>query len=100
MRKVAGSLFGPGEQKISKNELTGEILNEVLGHVDMLGSHQHMEEYRRRCFILGKSVRFHKEEQVYTGIAKEILEDGALLVTLDKGGEIRLQSGEVSVRPD
>lgn len=100
VRKVAGSLFGPGEQKISKNELTGEILNEVLGHVDTLGSHQHMEEYRRRCFILGKSVRFHKEEQVYTGIAKEILEDGALLVTLDKGGEIRLQSGEVSVRPD
>lgn len=100
VRKVAGSLFGPGEQKISKNELAGEILNEVLGHVDTLGSHQHMEEYRKRCFILGKSVRFHKEEQVYTGIAKEILEDGALLVTLDKGGEIRLQSGEVSVRPD
>lgn len=47
-----------------------------------------------------EEVRFHKEGQIYIGTAKEILEDGALLVILDKGEEIRLQSGEVSVRPD
>ena len=100
VRQIAGPVFEPGEKSIPKNELAANLLNEVLGHAEELGSHRHMEEYRKRCFILGKNVRFHKEEKDYTGVAKEICDDGSLLVALDQGGDIRLQSGEVSVRTD
>ena len=63
--------------------------------------HEHLDEYRHRCLILGENIDVipHCGEK-YEATALEILHNGALLVKrLSDGEEITVFSGEVSVRP-
>lgn len=57
-------------------------------------------EYRRHSFTLGKRVEVRPHTApCYDARAKEILDDYSLLVEKDDGEEIRVFSGEVSVKP-
>ncbi|MCD7786741.1 MAG: hypothetical protein LUG87_03520, partial [Oscillospiraceae bacterium] len=56
----------------------------------------HMEEYRRRSLVLGRSVRFFHDGRQRGGVAVAILDDGALVVDTPDGRET-LRSGEVSL---
>ncbi len=56
----------------------------------------HMEEYRRRSLVLGRSARFFHDGRQRGGVAVAILDDGALVVDTPDGRET-LRSGEVSL---
>lgn len=99
VRQVAGSVFTPSEEPVSRNQIAAGILNELLSLCEGLGTHRHMEEYRKRCLTLGKKVSFQKDGRTWMGTAEGIQDNGALEVCLDGGERIVLQSGEVSVRP-
>lgn len=99
VRRVATSIFPEGEAPASRNQTAAAILNELMDLCEHLGTHAHMDEYRRRCFILGAKISFQKEGQTRIGVAERILDNGALEVRLDDGQTVLLQSGEVSVRP-
>ncbi|MBQ7916705.1 MAG: biotin--[Firmicutes bacterium] len=96
---IAGSVFGNELPTVSRNQIAAGIINEVLQRSEYLGSHNHMDEYRERCFILGRKVTFLRDDVMHAGTALAISDDGGLVVELEQGGQIVLQSGEVSIRP-
>lgn len=54
-----------------------------------------IDEYREMSIVLGKEVSFHKQgDEEQKGIAKDILEDGSLVVACEDGEHI-LNSGEI-----
>jgi len=66
------------------------------------GPPPHMDEYRRRCNLIGKPVTVYAPvgQALFGGIAEDIDGEGRLLVRLP-GGEVQaVSSGEVSVRTE
>ncbi len=57
-----------------------------------------MARYRRDCVTLGKQVKVLRGENIRTGTALDVSDDGALLVRFDDGTTEAVNSGEVSVR--
>lgn len=57
------------------------------------------EEYRARCFLIGKKVRVRHNGKRRTGIAKTVAEDGRLVVAFSDGTEIKLASQTDLVAP-
>ena len=56
-----------------------------------------LEEYRRRCGILGKTVEVYFSEGAQTAVAEDITEDFGLTVRLENGEKKTLHMGEVSI---
>ncbi len=54
--------------------------------------------WRRHCCIFGRDVRVLAGEQVYEGVARDIADDGALMVQMPDGRVRRFYSGDVSLR--
>jgi len=54
--------------------------------------------YKKQSFVLGKEVTFTLDQKDYKGLAKDISENGKLLVQCDNGKEIWLNSGEISLK--
>ncbi len=57
-----------------------------------------MEDYRKYSLVIGNEIDFCRNGINYTAKAKDILDDGSLLVITDSGEEIALNGGEISVR--
>lgn len=89
LRAKAGSLIVP-----DREGLAAAILNEV--HAGLPRIPAHMPAYRAHCVTLNRPVSFVHEGEKRTGIAREVDDDGGLLVDTPDG-ELRLFAGEVSV---
>ena len=87
LRSIVGWL---GRPEI-RDKLAVELVNGLLRYVP--GDTAHLAEYRRRSLVLGRRVRFGEEGE---GIARAILDDGALAVET-AGGTVELRSGEISL---
>ncbi len=53
--------------------------------------------YQSHCFILGKHITFSQNGQNFSGIAQDIDEKGQLIVALENGHPMILNSGEISL---
>ncbi len=95
IRKTVGSLFGKGEETVSRNKLIAEILNSVLeGDVP----ESIIDEYRSRMNMLGKRIRVIAMDAEYDATAIDINEKGKLVVELpDKSTRI-LSSEDISIK--
>ena len=92
LQTKAGSLF---QQKapITRNELIAEIWKCFYEtEVDEL-----LYLYKKRSIVLGKEISFKKDQEIFTGKACDISDQGQLLIELAKGEKIWLNSGEVSL---
>ena len=105
LSNIAGSISDvPGS--FSRNKLAAEVFNQLTEIIKNLESKEFMDDYRSRCFILGKniSVHPHLNGDAVRAHAIDIDENGGLVVTYlegDKAGQTdTLTTGEVSVRPD
>ena len=99
---VAASLKQLSGQSYERKALIKEVLDEFkslfepflitesLGFV--------LEEYNKGCINLHKRVRLIDPKGITEGIAEAITSDGALLLRMDDGCQLLVQSGEVSVR--
>lgn len=58
----------------------------------------YMEEYRRRCFVIGQRVEVIRGEERYCATALCVDDDAGLVVRRDDGTKETLSSGEISVR--
>ena len=81
-----------------RNLLIAEILYEFLGGLSSLGSPSVREEYRRRCFLVGREVVVNRLDRSYPARVVGISDDMSLLLRLADGSEEKLNTGEVSVR--
>lgn len=103
LENIAGAV-SKQYNSFSRSILAAEIINEVLKILKTFGSKDFLNEYRRRCFILGKDITIHPSYNA-KGIqarAIDIDNNGGLVVEYMEGPKNRtietLTTGEVSIR--
>ncbi len=83
-------------RRVDKQALTARLIEEFFKPYD---TESLLSEYRSRSVVLGRRVEVRKIlGEAYSAIAKEILDDGALLVEREDGVTERLISAEVSIK--
>ncbi len=106
IKQIATSIFGT-EQRVLRNELAAEIVNELFTICNNLHSGEFMQEYINLNIVPGKHVTVLRVtnsdtsgqgNNERTAFAKEILNDGRLLVQYEDGQEEALVFGEVRIR--
>lgn len=100
VRETAGSLYDSGRcgiNKVSRNELIAGVVNEFHGIYRNIEEREFIEDYRKYSLVIGKNVRFLKDNAWVSGKAVDIDDDGGLIVdTCD--GRVLLNTGEISLR--
>ena len=97
LRDVVISLMEIKNQRMGRRQL----LHSMLASLDTFyadfqaGSRDFIEEYRRLCWTLGRSIRFEQEGKIYEGTAETIEDDGGLSVRLKCGKMMTIRSGDV-----
>lgn len=91
------AIAGAVNDKISRNELASRIITELYSALcdDYKKS---VGYYRERSLVISKTVSFIKNNIHYTGECLDVLDDGQLLIRLENGETMTLNSGEVSVK--
>ena len=56
------------------------------------------DEYKKRCFVLGKKISFEKSGKTHFAYANDIDENFNLCVLEDDGTKSKLYSGEISIK--
>lgn len=97
-RSIIGALFQEQEVTLTRNHLAAEIINQLDDIYQHLDSIQYLDEYRKRCFVLGQAVSFTDKQQVMSGTARAIDDEGGLVVELNDGQMKTLRYGEISIR--
>lgn len=96
LQEKATSLFSEEEPTTTRNELIQKIWKNFFELIDGLPDTSYLEYYRRKSFVLGKTVSFTQQGQTYTGQATGISDKGELIVETPQGQKI-LSSGEISL---
>ncbi len=81
-----------------RTALIAKIITLYLDSLNEVGTKKTADEYRRRSFLIGKSVRVIRVDREYTAKVDGISDSCELLLTLEDGSHEALATGEVSVR--
>lgn len=98
LNEIAGSIFKSNEDSFVRNQLSAEIINNILTICNKLEDKSFLELYKDRSMIIGEKIRYLKNNQWFEGFAQDIDEYGGLVVFHDDGHKEVLHSGEISVR--
>ncbi|MEA4921801.1 MAG: biotin--[acetyl-CoA-carboxylase] ligase [Eubacteriaceae bacterium] len=92
----AGSLGGG----FSRNTLAAAVIDNLLDAADHLADRSFIEDYRARSMILGKEINVYHTigGEPESAVAKDIDEDGGLIVELADGSLDTLSTGEITIR--
>lgn len=96
---MVSSLEESGCEQVNRSELLAEILNRFEVQIETLPQHGFLEAYRNRSCLTGERVIAWRGMEQLEGVVSGIAEDGALLLQLDSGEQVVLQSGEVTLHP-
>lgn len=98
----ATSLMLEGQKKYARKEIIKEFLETFDVSYELynkMGSFSpFLTRYKENCLTLDKEVKIITNKETYTAYAKDILEDGSLLVETETKEERVIVAGEVSVR--
>jgi BirA family biotin operon repressor/biotin-[acetyl-CoA-carboxylase] ligase len=99
LRSTAGSLYMAQGQPVDRNRLAAELIDNVLYMYENIRQKrsEYMQEYRKRCVTLGKTVEFSRDNKPIKGLAESIEDDGTLTVLLKSGQRLAVKFGEVSI---
>ena len=92
------------QDSFSRTELTARIVENILESLETISDKSFLQEYRRRCFILGKGIEVRplSGERPIRARAIDIDENGSLIVEYMEGIKMRemeaITTGEVSLR--
>ena len=76
-----------------------ELSAYISGEDDSGSSHRYLDEYRRRCFVIGHEIDVLKAGAApVRALAIGLDDDCHLIVRYDDGSEEALYSGEISIR--
>ena len=96
--ETADSLFEAYEvSSLVYSALLNSFLEDFKGYYENIESMPHIEEYRKRSFLNGKTVTYERAGKTHTGVVCGI-GDNAELIVKEKSKEISLLSGEVRVK--
>lgn len=80
----------------SRNELIPSVIAGYVSRIESIGSAEFLTEYVDACCTFGAQVRVEGVAgSIVSGTASGINADGALLVTIDDGSTVAIQSGDV-----
>lgn len=96
---IAGAIL-PAPIPDGRARLAAAFLTRFFRLAETLGAAAYMDEYRRRCFVLGKPITVLRGDEQYPAEAVGVDEDGGLIVRRPDGTREVLSSGEVSVRAE
>ena len=93
---IAGSLGG----EFSRNNLVAQIINNLMELSKHLEDRQFILEYRKYSLIIGKEINIYRTIgcKPEPAIAKDIDNNGALIVKLPNGTEEIISTGEITIR--
>lgn len=97
IENIAGTVF---HQKLPdvRPRLAAEILNSLFEYLPKLRSSALLDNYRKRCFVLGKEISFISNGIQTHATAINIDNDFRLVVRLQDNSLQSLSSGEISIK--
>lgn len=95
---IAGPICRSRKREL-RSALAGSFLKHFAFIFDRLDNPTFAEEYRSRCFLLGKPIHVLKPGGAVNAQALDIDAECSLVVRYEDGSVETLSSGEVSVRP-
>jgi len=98
LQQIAGTLFTGKNAELTRNQLAAEIINHFYILYEDLGSRAYLDEYRKRCFVLGKKVSFKQGKEFFQAQAVGIDDNGGLILRLSNGESKTITYGEISVK--
>jgi|LGVE01.1.fsa_nt_gb BirA family biotin operon repressor/biotin-[acetyl-CoA-carboxylase] ligase len=98
IKAVAGALFNKKPDTLTRNQLVGEIINEVLAVTENLNNRDYIEEYKAHSMVLGHEIKVFKNNQSFVSKAVDIDLNGGLIIEDQSGKRETLNSGEISIR--
>ncbi len=96
---IAGTvLTEPAED--ARARLAASFLAQFFRRYEEIGGEipTYMDEYRRRCFIIGRQVEVLRGEDRYAATAISVDDEAGLVVVRDNGTREVLSSGEISIK--
>lgn len=97
LKQTAGAVFQT-HQNDGKNRIAAAILNDFMDQYRTEKKGQWVEEYRRRCFVLGREILVLGGTRPEKARALDVDENCRLLVEYEDGRRQALSCGEISVR--
>ena len=97
IQSIAGTLFDKKNAAVTRNQMVAEILNRFYLLYPDLVKRSYLDEYRKRCFVLGEQVTFPQGNETIEAKAIAIDNDGGLVVALPNGETKTLTFGEISL---
>lgn len=97
VRDIAGAVC-EGDNTVPRNTLVAAVINELFSLYDSLADKAYMADYRRWSNVIGRKVKFTSGNDWAYGTAKDIDEDGGLVIEMEDGSERVLRTGEITLR--
>ena len=100
IQNIATSLSMILDKEVSRCEVIGAMITalETMSRDLLTRKEQTMDAYKRNCITLGQQVSILQGESVFYGTARDIGQDGGLIVETETGQLETVCAGEVSVR--
>nr|WP_209510478.1 biotin--[acetyl-CoA-carboxylase] ligase [Sedimentibacter acidaminivorans] len=98
LKAIAGSVLHTDVSFSTRNRIASEIINTVLLICENLEDRSFLEIYKEHSMILGLNILYKKNGEWIEGYAKDIDEYGGLIVVLNDGHSVILNSGEITIR--
>lgn len=98
LKNIVTTLESAGGSNVPRGRLAAEIANELVKICNDMSSGDYLEEYRKRCLVLGKRISFIENNAWFDATAKTIDNKGGLVVILPDGSDKTLSSGEVRLK--
>lgn len=95
---IAGAVFKEKREDL-RNRFIALFLNSFFKWYEDLEGRNHIAEYSRRCFVVGREVDIICGDNITRGTALSLDENCGLKVKLISGETVTVSSGEISVRP-
>lgn len=97
IQNIAAAVFEEA-QSDGKNRIAAEILNRFMSYYADLPKANYIEQYRSRCFVIGKEILVISPDEQKKALALDIDDDFHLIVKYENNKIETLSSGEISVR--
>jgi len=99
IKDIAGALLpSDADEDGIINRLAANIAHRIFEYAKASFNPRALDEYRRRCFVIGKDIEVHRGGEHYGAKALGIDERFALIIEDENGVRKALSSGEISVR--
>ena len=94
IREKAGSLC----KTVDRSLLCGRICRKLARYCALLPDRSYMDEYRKRSIATGQRFSYVRGGVTEFAVAETVDDDGTLIARADDGSELRLSSGEISIK--